>query len=100
MPTLHIALQEGFSGDEVAVRINGREIFHKTGVKTRMQIGFADSAEIDAQPGVVEVEIALPARNAVKQVRLQLTAPCFLAVSIGEDNTINTSCSETPFQYA
>lgn len=100
MPTLHIALQEGFSGDEVALRINGREIFHKTGVRTRTQIGFADSAEIEAPPGAVEVEIALPARNAVKQVRLQLTAPCFLGVSVGEDNTINTSCSERPFQYA
>jgi hypothetical protein len=36
MSLLHIALQEGFNDDTVVIRVNGSEVFHKAGVKTRL----------------------------------------------------------------
>ncbi len=46
MVLLHIAFQEGFTDDTVVVRVNGREVFRKGSVKTRLQIGYADSFEV------------------------------------------------------
>jgi hypothetical protein len=35
MALLHIALQEGFTGDDVVVRVQGEEVFRKEDVTTR-----------------------------------------------------------------
>ena len=36
MPQLRVALLEGFTGETVIIRVNGREVFRESGVKTRM----------------------------------------------------------------
>ena len=51
MPRLHIALQEGFAGDPVSISVDGREIYRKDGVRTRTQIGLADSIETTHDQG-------------------------------------------------
>ena len=63
MPLLHIAFQEGFTDDTVVVRVNGEEVFHKGSVKTRLQIGYADSFEMTVEEGSVNVEVLLPLKN-------------------------------------
>ena len=57
MPLLHIALQEGFENDSVAMRINGAEIFNKPQVPRRRQIGFADSFETHIGGGAIKVTL-------------------------------------------
>lgn len=59
MPPLRIDLQEGFDNDSVAVRVDGAEVYRKTGVKTRPTVGVADSFEIEARdPAHVEIDVA------------------------------------------
>ncbi len=99
MAVLHIALQEGFTGDEVVIRVEGKEVFHKSNVKTRTQIGFADSVDVAVEPGRASVEILLPARNISVSVPVALSARLYLAVSLRADNTLTCKTSNSAFGY-
>ena len=64
MPTLTIDLQEGFAGDEVIVRVNGREVVRRPGVKTKRMLGLAQSLEVPVPDGAVSLEIEVQAKRA------------------------------------
>lgn len=98
MPLLHVAFQEGFDGDTVVVRVNGKEIFRKDNVKTRLQIGYADSFENNFNKGPATVDIVLPSKSLSETVQLQLAAPTYIGVSIQQDK-INCRISDQPFGY-
>jgi hypothetical protein len=98
MPLLHIAFQEGFDGDTVIVRIDGKEMFRKDNVKTRLQIGYAGSFETSSHEGPVTIDILLPIKNLSETVQLQLTAATYVGVSI-QQGKINYRISDQPFGY-
>jgi len=99
MPTLHTALQEGFTDDEVILRIDGREVFHQSGVKTRLQIGLAATHEAQVTPGPVSVEVELPARRLARTLPLQVSEDTFLGVSLEAAGTLRHVISHEPFGY-
>ena len=82
MPLLHIALQEGFENDSVAMRINGAEIFNKPQVPRRRQIGFADSFETHIGGGAIKVTLDLPHRAISASRVLQVNAPTYVGSSV------------------
>lgn len=97
---IHIALQEGFEGEIVVIRVNGNEVFHKPNVKTRLQIGIADFIEVGIQKGSVNVEVALPLRNLSKSIVLQVSTPIYVGVSVTRDDRIvYTEPRREPFGY-
>jgi hypothetical protein len=98
MPLLHIAFQEGFEGDTVLVRIDGKEIFRKDDVKTRPQIGYATSFEINSHEGPVTIDIHLPGKSISERVPLQLVGATFVGVSIRQGK-ITCRISNEPFRY-
>jgi len=98
MALLHIALQEGFSGDTVVVRVNGEEVFRKKDVKTRLQIGLADSVELNIAEGPTQVEVLLPAKKLSESVELDVSTPTYVGVSI-VDGKITVRISDVPFGY-
>jgi hypothetical protein len=63
MPKLTIDLQDGFSGDEVIVRVNGQEVARPAGVKTKRMLGLAQSLDVSVPAGPVSLEIDLPAKQ-------------------------------------
>jgi hypothetical protein len=80
MPRLRIDLQEGFNNDTVAVRVDGAEVFRKTGVKTRPPVGVAESFEVEASdPAHVEIEVATKQQSAA--VDLHVSEFPYLGVS-------------------
>ena len=84
MALLHIALQEGFRGDDVVVRVQGEEVFRKEDVTTRSQIGYADSFEVEAEGEEVKVEVLLPLKKLSETVMLQVPPTEYLGLSINE----------------
>ena len=98
MPLLHIAFQEGFDGDTVIVRIDGKEMFRKDNMATRSQIGYAGSFETNSHTGPVTIDILLPVKNLSETVQFQLTAATFVGVSI-EQGKIAYRISDQPFGY-
>ena len=56
---VHIDLQDGFQNDEVIIRLDGKQVFHKT-VSTDIRISRADGFQVlsGKADSVVEIEIA------------------------------------------
>ncbi len=70
MPQLRIDLQEGFDNDTVVVRVDGPEVYRKSGVQTRVVVGVADSFEVTARdPAHVEVEVVTKKQSAAIDVK-------------------------------
>jgi len=99
MPVLRVNLQEGFANDTVVVRVNGQEVFNKTSVKTRPQIGLANAFEVDVPEGSVDIQIALPLKNVSESFELQVSNPIHLGVSITHEGRITHQISQEPFGY-
>ena len=98
MPLLHVDLQEGFLGEPVVATVNGRELFRKDGVRTRTQIGLADSFEIkELPPG--PTEIALTARGATEEISVSLSADLYIGVSLTPEGRIVHKQSAHAFGY-
>ena len=97
MPLLHVDLQEGFAGEHVVVTVNGHEHFRKDGVRTRTQIGLADSFELTLPAGPARIEVT--ARGATRQIDVALSADLYIGVSISPDGTIVDRQSTQAFGY-
>ncbi len=98
MPLLHIAFQEGFTGEAVVVRINGNEAYRKEQMKTRFQLGYADSFEVNVEEGSVRVEVLLPAQSLSEIFEVQVSEPTYVAVSLDENKIVHR-VSVQPFGY-
>lgn len=100
MALLCIDLQEGFSGDTVVVLVNGIEVFRKTDVKTKYQIGWTYISEkVDVEEGPVNVEISVPLRNLSESIILQVSNHLYLGISVTQDGRISCRISKEPFGY-
>jgi hypothetical protein len=84
MALLHIALQEGFMGDDIVVRVQGEEVFRKEDVTTRPQIGYADSFDVEAEGEEVQVEVLLPLKKLSETIMVQVPPTEYVGVSIIE----------------
>jgi hypothetical protein len=97
MPLLHIALQEGFGGDPVAITVDGREVYRKDQVRTRTQIGLADSIQVKHDAGTARIEIRVGKKSAA--FTETLTGDLHLGFSISPDGTIVRRVSAEAFKY-
>jgi hypothetical protein len=98
MVTLKIDLQDGFMNDEVNIRINGAEVFHKKDVRTRFQIGYAESFEVTAEQGSIKFEVILPSKSLSESVVFEISNDMYIGVSVIK-NTIHIRASEIAFGY-
>lgn len=95
---LHIALQEGFDEDAVAVSINGTELYRKEQVTTDLRIGLADSFETSIQEGPITIKVHLPQQNLSESIDVQFARSIYVAVS-KLNGSIRFKVSDHPFGY-
>jgi hypothetical protein len=102
MPLIHVAIQEGFQNDTLVVQLDGAEVYRRAGLKTRMQIGLADSFDLDAAPGPAELRVEVPTRNAGVTIRVEVPAvgELYVGVSVSPDGAITYQSTDEPFRYA
>ena len=100
MSSLRIDLQDGFLDDTVVVRINHEE-YRKPHVRTRLQLGYADSLEIDVRESTVDVEVVLPSRGSSKfiPVVFDKSDTVYLGLSVTAEGEISERVSHEPFGY-
>lgn len=106
MPTLRIDLQEGFDGDEVALEVDGREVFREEGVRTDRRLGLAVARsgrstyyESEVTEDGHAVKVSLPRRNLSKVIKVSSASGTYLGVSV-EGGEITYVVSKTPMGYA
>src|SRR6266542_5721498 len=63
MARLTIHLQDGFADDTVLVRVNGVEVYRKSGVTTKLLLGYADVFDTAVPEGAAEIMIEVPSRD-------------------------------------
>lgn len=99
MPTLRIALQDGFEDDTVVIKVNGDEAFKQENIKTKRQIGKAASFELEVEEGPTSVEVSLPLKNLSETIALKVSGEVYLGISLVRDR-IEHRISSEPFRYA
>ena len=97
MPLLHIAFQDGFTGERVAATVNGRVVFTRDELHTRTQIGFAASTEFDVPSG--DTTVGVTVGSITRQFSVPVTRNVYLGVSRAPDGDITSRVSEQPFGY-
>lgn len=71
---IHIKLRDGFSNDIVTIKLNSKEVYHKSGVSTDLSISFADAVEVSVEESVVKLEVAVEGgQREEKEIRVQET---------------------------
>jgi hypothetical protein len=100
MPTLHIDFREGFWDDTVVVRVNNEE-YHKPHLRTRLQIGYAGSLEVDVRESTVDVEIVVSPRGLSKSIPIAFdeSDTVYLGISVTAEGEISERVSYEPFGY-
>ena len=57
--TLRVRLGDGFQDNTVTLRVNGQQVFHKSGVTTDLRISRADSVDLPVGTSIVRLEVAV-----------------------------------------
>lgn len=99
MPSLHIAFQEGFEKDQAVVHLDGKEVFRKTDLTTRLQIGRAHALDLEVESKPVDVRIEIPEKHLSKAIRIDPSKPIYLGVSITDRGELALEISHQPFGY-
>ena len=99
MPLTRIDLQEGFTGDTVTLRLNGEEIFHEAGVKTRLQSGFARIIPVESSTQAAAIEIYLAERSLSAKFDVDAPGTVFVGISVEPGGTFTHKASTQQFGY-
>lgn len=71
---LHVKLRDGFSNDTVSIKVNGKEVCRKSGVRTNLTISFAGAVEVSVEEPVVKLEVAVEGgQKQEKEIRVRET---------------------------
>lgn len=95
---LNVALQDGFEGVPVIVRVNAKEVYQRESVQTDYRISLAASFEVPLPASPITVEVELPKQRAVETLRLTTDSTVYVGVSWLDGQLVFKS-SETPFGY-
>ena len=99
MNMLHIALHEGFTDHTVNIRVNGREVYRKSGVKTDLAISRADAVDVDAGSAKAMVEVTVEPGGSHKSVEVDVSATPNLGVSREKDGQLTFVVQRDIFRY-
>lgn len=78
---LNVALQDGFDGDDVAIYVDGAEVYREQ-VTTRTQISHAASMQLDVPDGPFTLEVEVPTRGVRESFALDPQTGPNLAISL------------------
>lgn len=97
MPTLHVALQDGFQGETLVVEVNDREVYRRADLRTDQRIGLADSFDLPLGRGKLELEASIPDGPGAA-LTLDFDTDVHVAVSLVEGE-LRFRVSDRPFGY-
>ena len=98
MAVLHIALEEGFSDDEVTVAVDDAEVLRRAGLSTRMQLGLAEATDATVEPGRHVVSVSV--RGISQAIEVEVEHELFLGISLSRSgDAIEHRVSDQPFGY-
>ena len=93
---LNIKLRDGFNNDTVSIKLNGKQVYLKTGVTTDLTISFADAVKFPVEESTVLLKVSVEGgQNQEKEIRIKDTP--FVDVWITEGQMdLKPSTEEVP----
>ena len=98
MGALELDLQNGFDGFEVVVHVDDEVVLRKVGVKTRYQIGLAETCKLDLETGTHSVRVCLVDHDAEASVLIDPDKTPYLGLNFDKGHLEFTPSAE-PFHY-
>ena len=72
--TLRVRLGDGFRNDTVSLRVNGEQVFHKSGVTTDLRLSRADSVDVPVGTTTVRLDMSVDGGpSAAKEITPAIT---------------------------
>jgi hypothetical protein len=96
--TLTIALQDGFEGEAVTVRVGGETVIDETSVRTDQRIGLAHAVDVPHPDAVATLEVRVPGRDLRTTTDVDARTTPFVGISVLDGELVVTT-SATPFGY-
>lgn len=84
MPIVQVALEEGFEGDAVEVRV-GDQVVQRDNVRTRTVIGLAELVDVSAPQGRCMLRVSLPGRGLATELPVDVGEDAHVRVNAGAD---------------
>ena len=94
---LSIALQDGFTGEEVVVRVDGDEVA-RTEARTAWEISFATSFDVAVPSGYHTIELEIPHRGIRSEHTVEARGPLWVGISVDDAAAVWRDSLE-PFGY-
>jgi hypothetical protein len=85
---LNLALQDGFDGDRVLIRVDGTEVYRGEQVTTRTQISHAADTQLDVPDGPFTLEVDVPTRRVRQAFQLDPHAHPNVALSLRDGRLV------------
>lgn len=93
---LFVKLRDGFSNDTVTIKVNGKEVYRKSGVSTDLTISFADAVEVPVEQSIVQLQVTVDdGQTKTKEVDVRET-PFVDVWIIGGEMELRASKEEVP----
>ena len=95
---VRVDLQEGYSNDEVVVKLDGEAVYCGSELSTNYSVGLAHSLEIVVMDLPAKLEITLPQKGISTLITLEEPLPVSIGVALREKDLV-TNLSDTGFEY-
>ena len=79
---IHVALQDGFDGDDVVLRVAGSEAYRGENVTTRTQISLAADMQLEVPDHPFTLEVDVPTRGVRDSVQIDPHAHANVTLSL------------------
>jgi hypothetical protein len=98
MPTLHVALRDGFRDHSVQILVNGTEVFNQDGVTTDLTISRAAGFEAPTEGESVNVEVRADPGGAQGSTQVNTVETSYLEVYL-DGSSVRFQSSSQPFRF-
>jgi hypothetical protein len=87
--TLHITLRDGFRGHAVVIVVDGREVYHRSGVTTDRTMSRADAVEFVVASRLTQVVVSATPGDYFASLDFDVSAHSHLAISLVGEGTVS-----------
>ncbi|MGH3027357.1 MAG: hypothetical protein ACRDMW_02260 [Gaiellaceae bacterium] len=85
---IHLALQDGFDGDDVVLRVAGSEAYRGENVTTRTQISHAADMQLEVPEHPFTLEVDVPTRGVRESLQIDPHANANVTLSLRDGRVV------------
>lgn len=85
---INVALQDGFEGDDVLIRVDGDEAYRGDDLTTRTQISHAADTQLEVPDGPITLDVEVPTKGVRETFQLDPRSQPNVAISLRDGQLV------------